>query len=166
MQLQEEDIQRVMAAYDSLSTFPDVEPALTKIASNPHVTAVVFSNGTKSMVTNSVYHSQDLSPQAKVFHDIITVDDVKRYKPAAETYLHLADTVGKERSQMNEMWLVSGNPFDVVGSRKVGMKAAWVDRANGGWQDQAVPELQPTIIATNLDNIVNAIEQHCTLQSQ
>jgi 2-haloacid dehalogenase len=166
VKLQEEDIQRVMAAYDSLSTFADVEPALTKIASNPHITAVVFSNGTKTMVSNSVYHSQDLSPQAKVFQHIITVDDVKKYKPAPDTYLHLADRVGKDRSQTNEMWLVSGNPFDIIGSRSVGMKAAWVDRANRGWQDAAVPDLQPIIIATNLDNIVNAIEQHCTQKQQ
>lgn len=165
VKLQGEDIQRVMAAYDSLSTFTDVEQALQKIGSNPHVTPVVFSNGTKSMVSNSVYHSPDLSPQANIFQKIITVDDIQKYKPAPETYLHLANIVGKDQSQINEMWLVSGNPFDIIGSRSVGMKAAWVDRANRGWQDSAVPELQPTIIATDLNNIVNAIEQHCsTLQ--
>ena len=30
--------------------------------------------------------------------------------------------------EMGEIWLVTSNPFDVVGARAAGMKAAWVDR--------------------------------------
>lgn len=146
-----------MEAYDSLSTFPDVIPALNSLASNPNITAVVFSNGTKSMVSNSVCKSKDLSPHAGVFQDMVTVDDVKKYKPAPEVYLHLAEKVGKQKSQMGDMWLVTANPFDVVGSRNVGMKAAWVDRAGRGWQDAAVPGLPPTVIGAGLDEIVSSI---------
>jgi 2-haloacid dehalogenase len=162
VKLGDEDIRQVVAAYDSLSAFPDVAPALEKMAANANIATVVFSNGTKTMVGNSVYHSPGLSPQSSMFSHIVTADDVRRYKPAPETYFYLADAVGKDRSQMNQMWLVSGNPFDIVGARSVGMKAGWVDRANRGWQDRVVPELQPTVMASNLENIVNAIEQHCT----
>lgn len=143
-----------MEAYDSLSTFPDVTPALGRLTSNPNIEAVVFSNGTTSMVANSVLHSKDLSPHVTVFKDIITVDDVKQYKPAPATYAHLAKRMGK---QMNEMWLVSGNPFDIVGARSCGMNAIWVDRSNAGWHDAAVPSLQPTAIVNSLEQVVEKI---------
>jgi 2-haloacid dehalogenase len=158
--LRKEDIDGLMKAYDSLSTFPDVIPALKSVASNPNITAVVFSNGTQSMVSNSVFHSQDLSPHAGVFHDLVTVDEVKKYKPAPEVYLHLAEKVGKQKSQMGDMWLVTGNPFDVVGARNMGMKAAWVDRAGRGWQDAAIPGLPPTVIGGGLEEIVRKITEH------
>lgn len=151
-----------MHAYDSLSTFPDVEPALKKIASNPNITAVVFSNGTKSMVSNSVTKSPDLSPHASVFKDIVTVDDVKMFKPAPEVYMHLAQKVGKEKAQMGDMWLVSGNPFDVVGARAAGMQAVWVDRANNGWQDALMKEKGPSAIVQSLEDVANVVEKYGT----
>ncbi|KAJ9201847.1 hypothetical protein DTO164E3_3285 [Paecilomyces variotii] len=159
-QCDEKAIGELMAAYDSLSTFPDVIPALTKLASKPNITPVVFSNGTQSMVSNSVLRSKDLSPKADVFRDIITVDDVKKYKPAPATYAHLAKKMGKDASQMGDMWLISGNPFDIFGSRGSGMKAIWVDRAGRGWMDGAVPELQPTAIVHSLEEIVGIIDKH------
>ena len=119
-----------MKAYDSLSTFPDVSPALRAIANEADITAVVFSNGTNSMVANSVRSSPDLGPHADVFKDIVTVEEVGCFKPDPRVYFHLADKMGKGKSEldMSEVWLVSGNPFDVVGARAVGMQAAWVDR--------------------------------------
>ena len=153
-----------MKAYDSLSTFPDVTPALQALAKESGVTAVVFSNGTQTMVTNSVKSSPDLGPHASVFKDIVTVEEVKRFKPAPAVYYHLAEKVGKSKTKqaMGEMWLVSGNPFDVVGARSVGMQAAWVDRAGNGWVDQLVqePTGKPTVIVKDLEQVVDAVKQH------
>lgn len=146
-----------MAAYDELSTFPDVEPTLNRLAKSPTVNAVVFSNGTREMVSHSVRYSPDLSPHAAVFADIITVDEVKQYKPSPDVYYHLAREVGKE-DELQDIWLVSGNPFDVVGARSVGMNAIWVDRAGRGWADAAVLGLRPTAAVTNLEDIVGLIE--------
>ncbi|KAA6408908.1 MAG: haloacid type II [Lasallia pustulata] len=130
----------LLKSYDSLSTFPDVSPALEALASAPDITAVVFSNGTQAMVANSVHSSPDLSPHSSVFKHIVTVDKVGKFKPAPEVYFHLAESVGrgKSREEMAQMWLVSGNPFDVVGARAVGMQAAWVDRGGEGWTDTLV----------------------------
>ena len=153
-----------MKAYDSLSTFPDVTPALQALEKESGVTAVVFSNGTQTMVTNSVKSSPDLGPHASVFKDIVTVEEVKRFKPAPAVYYHLAEKVGKSKTKqaMGEMWLVSGNPFDVVGARSVGMQAAWVDRAGNGWVDQLVqePTGKPTVIVKDLEQVVDAVKQH------
>ena len=153
-----------MEAYDSLSTFPEVGGALKSLAEIPNIIAVVFSNGTNEMVTNSVKSSPDLGPHASVFKDIITVEEVKKFKPSPDVYYHLARKMGKEMSKeaMSKMWLISGNPFDVVGARSVGMKAAWVDRPGNGWTDQLVrgQSGSPTVIVKGLQEVVEAVKKY------
>lgn len=150
-----------MRAYDSLSIFPDVAPALTSLSKQSHIHPVVFSNGTHDMVSASVNKSPDLAPHAAVFKDIIVVEAVKRYKPDPNVYYHLAEKVGVERSEMGRMWLVSGNPFDVVGARLVGMQACWVDRAGNGWQDELVEgeKGRPSAIVKSLEEVVEVVSK-------
>jgi 2-haloacid dehalogenase len=145
-----------MKAYDNLSTFPDVKPALEAIAARSDIECVVFSNGTKSMVTNSVHSSSALSPHAKVFSGMVTADVVKAFKPAPEVYQHLAQETNMVGNESN-IWLVSGNPFDVVGARAMGMQAAWVDRDGNGWADRLGDE--PTVVVKGLGEVVEAAEK-------
>ena len=156
-----------MHAYDSLSTFPDVGPALEQIGKTDGIRAVVFSNGTHSMISNSVNKSPDLSPHAKVFEHLVVVEPVKKFKPHPDVYYHLAKTVGKgtSREEMGRLWLVSGNPFDVCGARAVGMQAAWVDRAGNGWQDQLIEGEQgrPTAVVSGLEEVVEAVRKHAAI---
>ncbi|KAK3055952.1 hypothetical protein LTR09_003186 [Extremus antarcticus] len=154
----------MMKAYDSLTTFPDVPSMLEKIKSAPNVISktVIFSNGTHAMVSSSVKNSPDLSPYASAFDEIVSVDDVRKFKPAPETYHHLAEKFGKSaenKEEMGEVWLVSGNPFDVVGARAVGMNAIWVDRAGNGWQDALMPGSWsgPTEIVRSLEEVVDVV---------
>ncbi|KAF7122226.1 hypothetical protein CNMCM5793_000183 [Aspergillus hiratsukae] len=157
--LEEHAIDELLKAYDSLRTFSDVQSMLGQLSNRPDISAVVFSNGTQDMVTNSVRDSPDLSPHSAVFKDIITVDEVRQFKPAPAVYAHLAQKMGKSPSQMADLWLVSGNPFDVIGARSCGMHAIWVDRNRRGWMDAAVPELQPTAVVHDLTDILTVIEQ-------
>jgi 2-haloacid dehalogenase len=151
-----------MRAYDSLSIFPDVAPALEAIAKRDDFYPVVFSNGTNTMVSNSVNKSPDLCKHASTFKDIVVVEEPKRFKPAPETYAHLAKTVGKnfeDAEDMASMWLISGNPFDIVGARMVGMKACWVDRAGNGWQDLILEgEIgRPSAIVKSLEEVPSVV---------
>lgn len=157
MSLSETDTDKLMEAYDSLSTFPDVNPALERLEENSAIECVVFSNGTRSMVSNSVNQSGDL--HASVFKDIITVDLIRAFKPAPEVYNFLAQRVGKV-GQESSLWLVSGNPFDVTGARAIGMQAAWVDRAGNGWQDRLGEE--PTVVVRSLEGVADAVEKYTT----
>ena len=164
VELQGKDLEELMRAYDSLSTFPDVGPALSALKDKHNIYPVVFSNGTHSMVSSSVHNSPDLKPHSSVFKDIVVVEEVKKFKPAPEVYQHLARKVGKDpknQKDMASMWLVSGNPFDVVGARAVGMRTAWVDRAGNGWQDGLYPGEQghPTVIVKSLEEVVDAVSK-------
>jgi len=153
--LNDQDLNKLMQAYDSLSTFPDVNAALKRLEKNSSIDCVVFSNGTNTMVSNSVNGSDDLN--SSVFKDLVTVESIQRYKPAPEVYHHLAEKVGKV-GEMDAVWLVSGNPFDVTGARAVGMHAAWVDRAGNGWQDKL--GLGPTVVVKSLKEVAEAVEKH------
>lgn len=156
-----------MRAYDSLATFPDVGPALETIGKAQGITPVVFSNGTHAMVRNSVTKSPSLAQYQTTFKDLVTVEEVKRFKPDPQVYKHLAKKMGKDGNSdkdMGSMWLVSGNPFDVVGARAVGMQAAWVDRTGAGWTDCAVEgeKGRPTVIVKSLGEVVDAVKKHAS----
>ena len=112
------------------------------------------------MVSNSVYHSPELSEYASVFKDIITVEEVKCFKPAPEVYEHLAKKVGKEEGNMGEIVLVSGNPFDIVGGNAAGLKTIWVDRQGNGWQDELVHGEggRPDVIVKELGEVVGTVQ--------
>ncbi|KAH0291240.1 haloacid dehalogenase, type II [Aureobasidium namibiae CBS 147.97] len=160
--LEQNDINDLMKAYDSLSIFPDVGPALETIAKRDDFYPVVFSNGTNTMVSNSVNKSPELSKHAFTFKDIVVVEEPKRFKPTPESYAHLAKAVGKDpnsKEDMASMWLISGNPFDITGARAMGMQACWVDRAGNGWQDAMIEgELgRPSAIVKSLEEVPSAV---------
>ncbi|KAL4923185.1 haloacid dehalogenase, type II [Aspergillus undulatus] len=156
--LNDSEIENLMQAYDNLSTFPDAQGALNSLRKIPtdKVTSVIFSNGTHSMLANSVHRSSDLSSHASTFADIVSVEDVKQYKPAPAAYRHLAEKVRKSE-KLEDVWLVSGNPFDVVGARSVGLNAVWVDRGGAGWVDNVLPEVRPTVVVRSLEEVVGVV---------
>jgi 2-haloacid dehalogenase len=150
----------MMGAYDSLSTFPDVTPALNAIASTPDIKSVIFSNGTNAMVTASLTKSKSLSPHAALFKDIIVVEPLKKFKPCPEVYWHLVESLGKKREEVGDVWLITANPFDVVGAVNVGIRALWVDRVGAGWADNlGEGDLgRPTVIVRSLEEVVDAVK--------
>jgi 2-haloacid dehalogenase len=146
-----------MRAYDSLSAFPDVKPALKALGEDPNIISVFFSQGTYAMVSASVNKSPDLGPSASVFKEIIVVEETEKFKPAPETYHHLLKKLGRGPGDFDGVWLVSGNPFDITGARAVGMNAAWVDRTGNGWAD-ALGE-GPSVIVKNIGEVVRKVKE-------
>jgi 2-haloacid dehalogenase len=150
-----------MQSYDSLSTFPDVKSCLSDVGKAPNVTAYVFSNGTYDMVSSSIRNSPELMPYTSVFKEIVVVEEVRRFKPDPAVYQYLCKKAGKEGRE-EDVWLVSGNPFDVVGARAMGWKAVWVDRAGNGWIDSCVEGEtgRPSVIVRSLKDVLTAVSEH------
>ena len=167
LSLSEEDLQAMLKAYDSLTIFPDVAKTCEKLRSTPDIHPVVFSNGTSTMLTNSVTKSPGLKDHSDVFKDIITVEEVEKFKPAFEVYRHLAEKVGvdpKDAKGLENIWLVSGNPFDIVGARAFGLNAIWVNRKGEkrGWEDGLVEgeKGRPTEVVSQLHETVVTVMSH------
>lgn len=55
------------------------------------------------------------------------------------------------------MWLVSGNPFDIVGAEACGLRTCWVDRAGGGWVDRLGG--RPSVVVSGVGGVVGAVER-------
>ncbi|KAI0402288.1 haloacid dehalogenase [Xylaria palmicola] len=152
------DAETLMRAYDALHAFPEVPAALELLRANGRaVDAYVFSNGTADMVGNSVRTSPDLGPHAAaLFKAIVTVDGVRCFKPDPRTYAHLVEQTGKE-GRPADVWVVSANPFDVVGARAAGLQAAFIDRSGRGWVDQLYDAHVPSLIAGSVSEAVQYI---------
>ncbi|KAF2459513.1 HAD-like domain-containing protein [Lineolata rhizophorae] len=139
--------------------------------------ALAFSNGTRAMVESSLAAAPGLAPRAAgLLRRVVVVDDGggagPRYKPAPEAYEACLRAVGvgggeegEEEKEVEgrprsraDVWLVSGNPFDVVGARAAGMNACWVDRAGTGWVDGLAEEgMGPEVVVRGLDEVVGKV---------
>ncbi len=129
------------------------------MAENEGIEAYVFSNGTDEMVEASIKTSPDLKDHASIFKGLVTVHSLNAFKPATKVYDHLLHAVGKI-DRPSEVWLITSNPFDVVGARAVGLNAAWIDRIGKGWADRlgkVIGDIQPTVVVSGVDEAVAEI---------
>lgn len=135
-----EDAQRaeLIESYDHLAAFEDSAPALRQLGA-AGFKLVVFSNGTPDMIGNCLANSGLGDHLAGWF----SVDDVRAFKPAPNTYHHLARTLGVDVSDVR---LVSCNAFDIDGARSAGLPTAWVNRAHGPFD--GLDEAPATTVAT------------------
>jgi len=60
------------------------------------------------------------------FEDIVTADDVRSFKPDPAVYSYARRAT---RAWSAPFWLVSSNPWDVIGARSAGLSSAWVQRS-------------------------------------
>ena len=118
--LTDEDQERLIEEYQNLQTFPDVIPGIEALKSKAH-TLVAFSNGVEATARTLLENAGVLEH----LHGVISVDDVKTFKPDPEVYHYLARSLGTE---LSDTWLVSSNPFDVIGAKAAGLAAAWIQR--------------------------------------
>ncbi|RAH45462.1 haloacid dehalogenase, type II [Aspergillus brunneoviolaceus CBS 621.78] len=171
--LDEPAIDGVLAAYDRLQPFPDVEEALRKISATARIRPVVFSNGTVDMVRACLSHAPpQLQQQLQLQNmEIISVHPLQQYKPAPAAYSHLREQVagtggggggGSSSSSSSTaiIWLISANPFDIAGASSAGLNTIWVDRDQNqaGWSDRALPEVKPTATIRRLAECIDIIK--------
>ncbi len=115
-----ENQERLMEEYQNLRPFPDVIPGLEALKSGDHK-LVAFSNGVEETARTLL----DRAGVLPHLEEVISVDDLKTFKPDPQVYEYLARRLGSEPS---ETWLISSNPFDVIGAKSAGLKSAWVQR--------------------------------------
>ena len=139
----------LMAQYNDLEHFVDVESGLQRLKDQGY-TMVVFSNGNPAMLTN-IMNAANLHPY---FRGFVSVDEVKVYKPSPLVYRHVANSLGWS---IDEVRLISSNPFDVIGAEAAGMQAAWVNRS-GGMFDTLAP--RPQMVVKSLVELADVLAPH------
>ena len=140
--------QQLLAGYQHLPAFADVRQALDRLHAAGYP-LVAFSNGSRQTV-DALLQQAGLGD---LFSDIVSVEEIQSFKPDPDVYYHLLRRIGQP---CHTTWLVSGNPFDIIGARNAGLQAAWLKR-----DDQAVfdPwELEPTATVAGLGELPALLE--------
>jgi 2-haloacid dehalogenase len=143
-----EDRDELMAQYRILPAFPDVRDALPKLQQGDF-RLFAFSNGRKSDVCDLL----DNSGISSYFSDVVSTDEIKSFKPNPAVYAHFLRRTG---ATGKEAWLISGNPFDVIGAISSGMRGAWVKRSERACFDPW--EIQPTTTVSDIGELKDEIE--------
>jgi 2-haloacid dehalogenase len=140
VELNLEQKNELMNIYSVLPAFDDVKEALKKLKEKGF-RLFAFSNGKAEAVEKLLIHAG----VRELFLDVVSVDDIKTFKPSPGAYAHFLRTA---QTNGNEAWLISSNPFDVIGSISAGMKSAWIQRSSESIFDPW--EIQPTITVSSL----------------
>jgi 2-haloacid dehalogenase len=90
---------------------------------------------------------------SRYFERMFTVHDVRKFKPAAETYQSVAKSLGVE---LPAMCMVAAHAWDTLGAKAIGCSAALVTRpGNAVLPVEGVP--QPDIVAPDLASVADEI---------
>lgn len=139
----------VLAGFHSLGVHADVEAGLRGL-DEAGLTVVALTNG-------SARYAADLLQRAGLeglVAGIVSVEEVGRWKPAPEAYLHALDRYEVEGP---EAILVAAHPWDVDGARRAGLASAWVNRSGEPYPEPLVP---PSLSGRRFDLIAEAILEH------
>ena len=140
-------------AYNNLPTFHDVESSLA-ILNSTGFRIFALSNGSANTVELLLNNANIRS----YFLDIVSVDEIKSYKPNPDVYSHF---LTRAEALRENAWLISSNPFDVIGAVSYGMRAAWIKRSAEALFDPW--EIEPTLTLNGLSNLAEQINQLCKL---
>ena len=137
----------LLASYLRLPAFPDVEPGLKSLRAAGH-RIVALTNGTEKSVAALLRHAGI----SEYFELILSADSIRTFKPDPAVY---GLVQGTGVTDPGRVWLVSGNPFDVIGAKACGLKTAWVRRDPARIFDPW--EFSPDIIVASLQELGQAV---------
>ena len=145
--LSQNDKQELLDAYKVLPAFDDVREGLAR-ANKSGFRMFAFSNGSGDAVEALLIHAgiRDF------FIDVVSVDEMKSFKPNPAVYSHFLRRSGSTGANA---WLISSNPFDVIGAISSGMRAAWVKRSPEALFDPW--GIDPTLTVTSLLDLAQEI---------
>ena len=109
--------QALMQEYLRLATYPDVQETLKKLKSRKQA---ILSNGSPDMLLPLVGHS------GLRFDAVISVDELKIYKPAPQVYELAVRRLNTEKTRIA---FVSSNCWDAIGAKSYGFRVYWINRA-------------------------------------
>lgn len=152
--LNQQTKDELINAYSTLPIFDDVESSLAMLK-RAGFRIFALSNGSANTV-ELLLNNANIS---SYFLDVVSVDEIKSYKPNPDVYRHFLTRAAALRENA---WLVSSNPFDVIGAIAYGMRAAWIKRT-----DEALFDpwgIEPTLTVNGLLNLAEQINQfaNCT----
>ncbi len=135
----------LITADETLPVYEDAPEGLARLAGKYQL--YVLSMGSARMIKKS----QDNSAISEFFTGILTTQEAGVYKPGRRAYAVGVEGIGMRPDQIG---FVSGNSFDVLGSRNFGLPTIWVRRYSQPLDDLG---LEPDLIVGNLKEMADAL---------
>lgn len=132
-ELTSDDVEGVTGGMTRLKPHPDVAPALERLRGSGFRLAAL-SNSPYPMLRAQLRQAA----LDGFFEAVLSVDDVRRFKPHPDVYRSAAAKLGVPPSRMR---MIAAHNWDVTGAVRAGCRAAFVARPGRllGEMDEAVP---------------------------
>ena len=137
-------LQSILSEYERLEAYVEVEQVLSE-ANDKQL--VIFSNGSRDMLEPLI----EQSGLAQYFDSVISVDDIKQYKPSPASYMQVLNTLDLKRE---EVLFMSSNGWDISGAKSFGFKTAWINRSGSPVEEL---NLEPDYIFQDLNGILDLL---------
>ena len=118
LELDEARTESLLRQYLRLALYPDVTAALERLKS---CRVAVLTNGSPDMIDPLVRNCG----LGRAFDAVLSVDEVKVYKPAPQVYRFAAERLDLAPS---EIGFVSSNCWDAIGAKSFGFAVWWINR--------------------------------------
>lgn len=145
VELSDEQREGILGTMRRLPPHPEVPDALARLRSAGFPLAAL-TNSSGPLAGEQLEHAGLIG----LFDHVLSVDEVRRFKPAPEPYRMAAARLGVAPAEMR---MVAAHDWDVWGAMQVGCSAAYVARS-------AAPFLlgePPEIVGPDLARVVDAI---------
>ena len=139
-----DEVREFMKAWQELSPFPDVLPALQRLKERYRL--VALSNGEPQFLEHLARNRLRWE-----FDGVISVQAAGAFKPHPGVYLRAASILGLE---VGECMMVSANSFDVMGARACGFRGAFVNRYQLPYEDTP---LRPDVVVKDFHELADRL---------
>lgn len=118
LELTAERMEALMGEYTMLAAYPDVEKSLHRLQGRK---LAILTNGSPDLIEPLVRHS------GLRFDAVLSVDELKIYKPAPEVYGYAVRVLGVKAQDIG---FISSNCWDALGAKSYGFTVFWINRLN------------------------------------
>jgi 2-haloacid dehalogenase len=136
LELEGAQVDALMEEYTRLALYPEARAALSRLKGKK----AILSNGSPDMLLPLVENS------ALPFDAVMSVDEVKVFKPAPEVY-----ELAVRRLRTESVAFISANCWDALGAKSYGFTVYWINRGR-------VPidrlGFEPDAVLTSLDEVL------------
>jgi 2-haloacid dehalogenase len=139
----DDQVAQVMAGFSELPAFPDAAPAMTALT-KAGVRVACLTNGSAALTSSFV----DRAGLGALVGQVVSVDEVFRWKPAGVVYLYAAEVLKVPPSWMA---LVAAHDWDCHGAKRAGLTTGFVSRKSGGY---GAPFEPPDVTGEDLTEVV------------
>jgi 2-haloacid dehalogenase len=141
--LTNEETARILDQYRTLNAYPDAASGLASLKRRGYA-LYAFSNGVDSSLRQLLEHADIYTH----LDGIVSVDEIGTFKPDPRVYHHLVRRLG---TKPGDTWLISSNPFDIIGAKAAGLKTAWIKRSANVVFDPW--DIESDLVVTDLNDL-------------